>query len=202
MIISLHLHKLTRKNVPFLWGSDQQKSFDKLKELFTSTPILRNPDSNKPFIVETDASNFAVGAILSKEFDGQLHPIAFISTSLTKSQLNYPFMIKNFLQLKLLWKNDVITLKVLDIHLLFILIIKTLLFLGSLSYFLNDKFVGMNFFLVSILILCIVLIKNLVNQIFCQEEVIIYLIVLAMFLVVLLIVTYVMSPWLILFWNL
>jgi len=88
--IARPLHKLTRKNVPFLWGSDQQKSFDKLKELFTSAPILRNPDSNKPFIVETDASNFAVGAILSQEFAGQLHPIAFISTSLTKSQLNYP----------------------------------------------------------------------------------------------------------------
>jgi len=88
--IAQPLHKLTRKNDPFLWGFDQQKSFDKLKELFTSAPILGNPDSNKPFIVETDASNFAVGAILSQEFAGQLHPIAFISTSLTKSQLNYP----------------------------------------------------------------------------------------------------------------
>ena len=71
------MHKLTRKNVSFNWGPDQQKAFDKLKELFTSGPILRNPDSNKPFVVETDASNFAVGAILSQEFDGQLHPIAY-----------------------------------------------------------------------------------------------------------------------------
>jgi len=63
--IALPLHKLTRKNVPFVWGSDQQKSFDKLKELFTTAPILRNSDNNKPFIVETDDSNFAVGAILS-----------------------------------------------------------------------------------------------------------------------------------------
>ena len=87
--IASPLHKLTRKNVPFNWGPEQQKAFDKLKELFTSAPILRYPDSNKPFIVETDASNFAVGAILSQEFDGQLHPIAYISTSLTKSQKNY-----------------------------------------------------------------------------------------------------------------
>ena len=44
---------------------------------------------NKPFIVETDASNFAVGAILSQEFDGKTHPIAFLSKSLTTSQKNY-----------------------------------------------------------------------------------------------------------------
>jgi len=98
--IARPLHKLTRKNVPFNWGSDQQSAFDKLKELFTSAPILRNPDSNKPFIVETDASNFAVGAILSQEFDGQLHPIAYISTSLTNSQLNYPIFDKELLAIK------------------------------------------------------------------------------------------------------
>ena len=98
--IARPLHKLTRKNVPFVWGADQQKAFNKLKELFTSAPILRNPDSNKPFIVETDASNFAVGAILSQEFDGQLHPIAFLSSSLTKSQQNYPIYDKELLAIK------------------------------------------------------------------------------------------------------
>ena len=61
-------HKLTRKNVQFVWGKDQQDAFDKLKHIFTSAPILRNPDGDKPFIVETDASNFAVGALLSQEF--------------------------------------------------------------------------------------------------------------------------------------
>jgi len=40
------IHKLTRKNVPFILGNDQQCVFDKLKEMFTSAPILRNPDSN------------------------------------------------------------------------------------------------------------------------------------------------------------
>jgi len=71
--IARPLHKLTRKNVSFNWGPDQQKAFDKLKELFTSAPILRNPNSNKSFVVETDASNFAVGTILFQEFDGQLY---------------------------------------------------------------------------------------------------------------------------------
>ena len=95
------IHKLTRKNVPFVWGKDQQKAFDKLKHLFTSAPILRNPDSNKPFIVETDASNFAVGAVLSQEFDGKLHPVAFLSKSLTKCQRNYQIYDKELLAIKL-----------------------------------------------------------------------------------------------------
>jgi len=50
--IANRLHKHTRKYVPFNWGPDQQKAFDKFKELFTSAPILRHPDSNKPFIVK------------------------------------------------------------------------------------------------------------------------------------------------------
>ena len=94
------IHKLTRKNVQFIWGKEQQKAFDKLKQLFTSAPILRNPDSNKPFIVETDASNFAVGAVLSQEFDGKLHPIAFLSKSLTKCQRNYQIYDKELLAIK------------------------------------------------------------------------------------------------------
>ena len=98
--IALPIHKLTRKNVPFNWGPEQQKAFEKLKELFTSTPILINPDSDKPFIVETDASSYAVGAILSQEFEGKLHPVAFISSSLTKSQRNYPIFDKELLAIK------------------------------------------------------------------------------------------------------
>ena len=94
------IHKLTRKNVPFNWGKDQQKAFDILKYLFKSAPILKHPDSNKPFIVETDASNFAVGAILSQEFDGKLHPVAFLSKSLTKCQRNYQIYDKELLAIK------------------------------------------------------------------------------------------------------
>jgi len=99
--IASPIHKLTRKNVPFIWGNDQQNAFDKLKEMFTSAPILRNPDSNKPFILETDASNFAVGAVLSQEFEGQLHPVAFLSKSLTKCQRNYQIYDKELLAIKL-----------------------------------------------------------------------------------------------------
>ncbi len=57
---------------------------------FTSAPILIHPDLAKPFIVETDTSNFALGAILSQfGIDGLLHPIAFYSRKLTSAKINY-----------------------------------------------------------------------------------------------------------------
>jgi len=200
--IARPLHKLTSKNVPFLWGSEKQKSFDKLKELFTSAPILKNPDSNKPFIAEIDASNFAVVIILSQKFDGQLHPIAFISTSLTKFQLNYPIYDKELLAIKVALEEWHHYLKGARHPFTIYTEKKILLFLGNLNFFLNDKFVSMNFFLILNLILYIFLVRNLANQIFCLVELIIYLTTLVMFLAVLLTINLLMNPWLTLFWNL
>jgi len=72
--VPFYINLQEKKNVFFNWGPDQLKAFNKLNEWFTSAPIfffffffLRNPDSNKSFVVETDASNFAVDAILSQE---------------------------------------------------------------------------------------------------------------------------------------
>jgi hypothetical protein len=57
---------------------------------FTCAPILIHPNPAKPFIVETDALNFALGAILSQfGIDGLLHPVAFYSRKLTSAEINY-----------------------------------------------------------------------------------------------------------------
>jgi hypothetical protein len=65
---------------------------------FTSTPILIHPDPTKPFIVETDASDFALGAILSQfGIDGLLHPVAFYSRKLTSAEINYQVYDKELL---------------------------------------------------------------------------------------------------------
>jgi hypothetical protein len=65
---------------------------------FTSAPILIHPDPAKPFIVETDASNFALGAILSQfGIDGLLHPVAFYSRKLTNAEINYQVYDKELL---------------------------------------------------------------------------------------------------------
>jgi len=51
---------------------DRQKAFKLLRESFTFAPILKHRDGKKPFIIETDTSNFVIDAILSQEFDGKL----------------------------------------------------------------------------------------------------------------------------------
>jgi hypothetical protein len=81
---------LTCKDKPFSWNPTAQAAFDTLKMAFTSTWVLIHPDPVKPFIVETNASDFALGAILSQfGIDGLLHPVAFYSRKLTSAEINY-----------------------------------------------------------------------------------------------------------------
>lgn len=94
--IAYPLNKLTRKGVPFEWNTESQNSFEKLKELLISPPVLQYPDFSEQnkFIVQTDASNNAIGAILSNK-NGR--PIAYASRSLNKGEKNYPVIEKELL---------------------------------------------------------------------------------------------------------
>ena len=61
-----------------------------MKRAFTSTPVLTHCVPDQPIIVETDASDYALGAILSIQTDsGNIHPIAFHSHSFTPAEINY-----------------------------------------------------------------------------------------------------------------
>ena len=84
------LHALTKKDVPFLWTPQCQHSFDTLKELLTSAPVLSFPQFDKPFILETDASGLGLGAVLAqRQEDGAVQPIAYASRSLQTHKRNY-----------------------------------------------------------------------------------------------------------------
>lgn len=83
------LTKLLKKNTSFSWTFEQQNSFDMLREKLTSEPILQYPDFNREFVLTTDASNFAIGAILSQGKIGEDLPIAYASRTLNKSECNY-----------------------------------------------------------------------------------------------------------------
>ncbi|EEB88915.1 hypothetical protein MPER_13056, partial [Moniliophthora perniciosa FA553] len=84
------LNRLTRKDVRWTWGPDQQSAFDTLKEAFTRAPILTHWEPDRQITVETDASDYAIAAILSITLDdGQLHPVAFLSRTLHAAELNY-----------------------------------------------------------------------------------------------------------------
>jgi hypothetical protein len=91
------LNDLTRKNTPFAWKEAQQTAFDTLKNHFTTAPILAYPDNDRIFRLETDASNFATGAVLSIEQDGKWHPFAFSSHSMSPEECNYPVADKEML---------------------------------------------------------------------------------------------------------
>lgn len=87
--ISEPLYKLTSKNTKFTWNNDCQKSFASILRKLSSTPILAYPDYSKPFCLTTDASNVAVGAILSQNIPGTGGVVAYFSRTLTKAEKNY-----------------------------------------------------------------------------------------------------------------
>ena len=81
---------MTEKNKEFKWILDCQTAFETLCRLLISTPVLANPDHNKPFILDTDASDIGIGAILSQADDsGRERVVAYASRVLTKSERCY-----------------------------------------------------------------------------------------------------------------
>ena len=71
------LTDLTKKSEKFNWQAECQEAFDMLKKRFTFAPILRHFDPELQCIIEFNASDFAIGAILSQEIEGRLHLVVF-----------------------------------------------------------------------------------------------------------------------------
>lgn len=89
--VSGPLTQLTSSKTPFLWSQAAETAFRRLKNLFTSAPVLSHPDPSLQFIVEVDASDTGVGAVLSQRspVDQRTHPCAFFSRRLTPAEKNY-----------------------------------------------------------------------------------------------------------------
>jgi hypothetical protein len=77
-LISKPLTELVRKGAIFVWTDVQEQAFVALKAALTSAPVLALPDFTKPFVVETDASAYGIGAVLMQNG----HPLAFLSKAL------------------------------------------------------------------------------------------------------------------------
>jgi len=88
--ITVPLTQLTNKDIPWDFLDNCQKSFKKLKEVFTTAPVLTHWITDTPIMVETDASDYALAAVLSiHTLDGDYHPVAFHSQMFKDTETNY-----------------------------------------------------------------------------------------------------------------
>ncbi|RYO53751.1 hypothetical protein AA0116_g10973 [Alternaria tenuissima] len=85
-------------DVTFVWGDDEQKAFDKLKEVFITEPNLAAFDPERDTVLECDSSGYAVGGVLSQYDDeGILRPCAFFSRKNNAHECNYEIHDKELL---------------------------------------------------------------------------------------------------------
>ena len=89
---------LTRKDTSYRWTNDCENAFRCLKTAFTSAPILQHFDPDREIIVETDASDYVSGGILSQyDNEGRLHPVAFFSKKHSPAECNYEIYDKELM---------------------------------------------------------------------------------------------------------
>ncbi|KAF4724793.1 hypothetical protein FOZ62_019941 [Perkinsus olseni] len=85
--IAKPLTQLLGAKVPFHWGREEQDSYDTLVQSLQEDPVLITPDWNKGFILETDASKYAIGGVLMQsDSQGRYHIICYGSKKLTPAQ--------------------------------------------------------------------------------------------------------------------
>jgi len=83
------LHDLTRIDAEWVWTPACQAGFESLKSALTTAPVLGYPRDEGTFVLDTDASLYGVGAVLSQVQDGEERVLSYVSKKLSKSQVNY-----------------------------------------------------------------------------------------------------------------
>ena len=78
---------LLKSDSVWTWGPPQQKAFDKVKGIISSSTVLAFYVPKKPTVACADASSYGIGWVLMQEHDGQLHPVAFCSLTLTAAKV-------------------------------------------------------------------------------------------------------------------
>ena len=87
--VAAPLHRLTDHGAQWKWTDQEQEAFDKLKAALCTAPVLAYPVPGAPYILDTDASNTGIGAVLSQVIDGVEHVLGYASRSLSKTERNY-----------------------------------------------------------------------------------------------------------------
>jgi len=83
------LNNLNKKNTRFKWTEECQSAFDELKNALQSPPILTLPNDKDTFVLDSDASEYSIGAVLSQMHDGQEKVIAYAGRALNRNEINY-----------------------------------------------------------------------------------------------------------------
>ena len=102
--IAAPLTDLTQKRKPSIvtWSPECEDAFNRLKKILCSVPVMKSPDFEQEFILQTDASDRAVGAVLSQmDADGGDRPIAYYSRKLLPRETRYSTIEKECLAIKL-----------------------------------------------------------------------------------------------------
>uniref|UniRef100_A0A8C2IR24 Reverse transcriptase RNase H-like domain-containing protein n=1 Tax=Cyprinus carpio TaxID=7962 RepID=A0A8C2IR24_CYPCA len=96
------LTDLTRKGQPekVSWTSETEAAFHRIKAALTTEPVFRAPNFNRPFLLQTDASDTGLGAVLSQGHNGEEHPVMFISRKLTPAEQQYAMVESEALAVK------------------------------------------------------------------------------------------------------
>lgn len=87
---AIPLYELTSLAVDFVWSESAQKAFDNLKKALTTAPTLMLPKPGQPFILCTDASNFAMGSVLLQRHGDTKRIVAYYSRKFSPAQTRYP----------------------------------------------------------------------------------------------------------------
>jgi hypothetical protein len=95
--IARPLMHLLAKDAPFVFTKECLQSFHTLKKTLISAPVIQPPDWHLPFEIICDASDYAIGAVLSQSKDKKHYAIPYASKTLTEPQLNYATTKKELL---------------------------------------------------------------------------------------------------------
>ncbi len=96
---TVSLQNLLENDTPWHFESEQQNAFKKLKEMVTSSPVLKYFNPKDPIKVTPDSSKFGLGAVLEQKEEGSWKPVAFASRLLSQSEQNYAQIEKEALSI-------------------------------------------------------------------------------------------------------
>ena len=94
------LSSLNQKKAIWRWSDGEENAFTKLKNIFSTEPVLAQWNPDRETVVEADCSGYALGAFLSQfDSEGKLRPVAYYSRRLSGADINYPIHDKEMLSI-------------------------------------------------------------------------------------------------------